>query len=108
MACSKKSARLWFPSGCDASPEGRIEARHEGARHPEKGRSVLCQDVRVRYTFIVELQDQFSVRRLCKVLGVHPSGFYAWRLNPKSKRAIHVCAYSYKQMRSAPALLQRT
>jgi hypothetical protein len=24
---------------------------------------------------------------LCKVIGVHPSGFYAWRLNPESKRA---------------------
>lgn len=27
------------------------------------------------------------MRRLCKVLGVHPSGFYAWRLNPESRRA---------------------
>ena len=27
------------------------------------------------------------MRRLCKVLEVHPSGFYAWRLNPDSKRA---------------------
>jgi putative transposase len=27
------------------------------------------------------------VRRLCQALGVHPSGFYAWRLNPESKRA---------------------
>lgn len=27
------------------------------------------------------------MRRLCKVLEVHPSGFYAWRLSPESKRA---------------------
>lgn len=27
------------------------------------------------------------MRRLCKVIEVHPSGFYAWRLNPESKRA---------------------
>ncbi|OEZ65078.1 IS2 transposase TnpB [Janthinobacterium sp. HH103] len=27
------------------------------------------------------------MRRLCKVLEVHPSGFYAWRLNPESRRA---------------------
>jgi putative transposase len=27
------------------------------------------------------------VRRLCKVLGAHPSGFYALRLNPESYRA---------------------
>jgi transposase InsO family protein len=26
-------------------------------------------------------------RRLCKLLEVHPSGFYAWRLNPESRRA---------------------
>ena len=26
------------------------------------------------------------MRRLCKVLEVHPSGFYAWRLNPESRR----------------------
>ncbi|CDG81134.1 ISPsy26, transposase OrfB [Janthinobacterium agaricidamnosum NBRC 102515 = DSM 9628] len=27
------------------------------------------------------------MRRLCKMLEVHPSGFYAWRLNPESRRA---------------------
>ena len=27
------------------------------------------------------------MRRLCKVLEVHPSGFYVWRLNPESCRA---------------------
>lgn len=26
------------------------------------------------------------MRRLCKVLEVHPSGFYAWRSNPERKR----------------------
>ncbi|CDG82828.1 ISPsy26, transposase OrfB [Janthinobacterium agaricidamnosum NBRC 102515 = DSM 9628] len=26
------------------------------------------------------------MRRLCKMMGVHPSGFYAWRLQPESKR----------------------
>ena len=41
----------------------------------------------MRYTLIAEPQDQFAVRRLCKVLDVHLSGLYAWRLNPESKRA---------------------
>ena len=27
------------------------------------------------------------MRRLCKMMGVHPSGFYAWCLQPESKRA---------------------
>ena len=27
------------------------------------------------------------MRRLCKILDVHPSGFYAWRQNPESERS---------------------
>lgn len=27
------------------------------------------------------------MRRLCKMTGVHPSGFYAWCVQPESKRA---------------------
>ena len=27
------------------------------------------------------------MRRLCKMMGVHPSGFYVWCLQPESKRA---------------------
>jgi putative transposase len=29
----------------------------------------------------------FSVHRMCKMLKIHPSGYYAWRLNPESLRA---------------------
>ena len=29
----------------------------------------------------------WPVRRMCKVLQVHPSGFYAWQQTPVSKRA---------------------
>jgi len=29
----------------------------------------------------------FSVQRMCKVLKIHPSGYYAWRVNPESLRA---------------------
>ncbi|MBY0242802.1 MAG: IS3 family transposase [Burkholderiaceae bacterium] len=53
----------------------------------KKGRGVLCQDVRVRYTFIRDFQGVYPVRRLCKMLEVHPSGFYAWCLQPESARA---------------------
>jgi putative transposase len=53
-------------------------------------RGVLCQDVRVRYTLIAAPQNNYSVRRLCKMLEVHPSGFYAWRLKPESQRAKEV------------------
>lgn len=29
----------------------------------------------------------FSIQRMCKVLNIHPSGYYAWRSNPESPRA---------------------
>lgn len=42
----------------------------------------------VRYAFIREHEDQYPVLRLCKVMALHPSGYYAWRTNPQSKRSI--------------------
>ncbi|NVD74071.1 IS3 family transposase [Duganella sp. BJB1802] len=54
----------------------------------KKGRRVLCQDVRVRYALIQELCTSHAIRHLCKMLAVHPSGYYAWRLNPESRRTL--------------------
>jgi len=42
----------------------------------------------MRYAFIRDHANVFSVRRMCKVLEVHHSGYYAWRKNPDSARAI--------------------
>src|SRR5690242_6080494 len=58
----------------------------EGARHPKKGRGVLCQGVPVRYAFIKSEEERHSVRRLCQMMAVHPSGYYAWRCEPQSER----------------------
>jgi putative transposase len=37
---------------------------------------------------ICELTEQYPVRLLCKTMDVHPSGFYAWRTQPDSARAL--------------------
>ena len=42
----------------------------------------------MRYAFIREQQTDYSVRRLCKMMAVHPSGYYAWLENPDSARSI--------------------
>jgi putative transposase len=42
----------------------------------------------MRYAFIKGHHQQFSVRRMCSMLTVHPSGFYAWLKRPFSRRAL--------------------
>jgi putative transposase len=42
----------------------------------------------VKYGFILEHKAAFSIRAMCRVLEVSPSGYYQWCRRPKSKRAL--------------------
>lgn len=42
----------------------------------------------MKYAFIKAHQPHFSVRSMCRVMCVHPSGFYAWLGRPFSKRSL--------------------
>ncbi|WEP45467.1 IS3 family transposase [Cronobacter dublinensis subsp. infanticibi] len=52
----------------------------------KKLRGVLRKAVRLRYAFIRDNSRCWPVRLLCRVLDVHPSGFYAWFKQPYSQR----------------------
>ncbi|ENL4815913.1 IS3 family transposase [Escherichia coli] len=49
-------------------------------------KAVLRKAVRLRYAFIRDNTCCWPVRLLCRVLDVHPSGFYAWLQQPHSQR----------------------
>ncbi len=76
-------------------------AGHGGTGHPKKGDRILRQGVpplavcrqtargqRVMYAFIAENRLIFAVRAMCRMLLVHPSGFYAWLREPFCQRAL--------------------
>ena len=41
----------------------------------------------MRYAFIKQHEHEYSVRRMCEVMQIHPSGYYAWKTQPQSPRA---------------------
>lgn len=42
----------------------------------------------MKYAFIKDHSVQWPVRWLCKILELHPSGYYEWRKRPRSSRAV--------------------
>ncbi|NKB84059.1 IS3 family transposase [Ochrobactrum grignonense] len=98
LGVSQHSLYEWKKKFSASSAKGNDEAeeirrlKKELARVTEerdilKSGRVFRQGCKVKYAFIVPHRLQFSVRTVCRLLRVHPSGFYIWLKNPLSKRA---------------------
>lgn len=48
---------------------------------------VLRQGCEVKYAFVAEHRQQFSVRTMCHCLRIHPSRFYVWLKTSLSNRS---------------------
>ncbi|MEO1346997.1 MAG: IS3 family transposase [Pseudomonadota bacterium] len=99
LGISTKSLYTWMPqfSKPQRQSDQEVEVRRlkkELARVTEereilkKANRVLRQGCKVRYAFIDAHRQQHPVRVLCKILSVHPSGFYAWVKEPLGHRAL--------------------
>ena len=82
-----RAARRAGPECRGAASQSRASPGDRGARHPKKGRSVLCQGVRAKYAFMRAHRHEFRLCAMCRVLKVNRSGYYAWLKTPMSERA---------------------
>ncbi|MFC6379895.1 IS3 family transposase [Psychrobacter glacincola] len=67
----------------------QLKVAEEEREIPKKGHSVLCKAQLVKYAFIEDNQQLFSITRMCRVLHVKPSSYYDWLSRGLSDQQIH-------------------
>ena len=74
-----------------APGEAGDQAPADGAGHPKKSRGLVRPgerlDPKKGFEFVKAYRAQFPIRVMCRVLGLSPSGYYAWLKRLPSNRA---------------------
>lgn len=97
--------------GCASGHAGRVEAPAARERDPAAGagdteashRFFRPEGKSMRFALVDQAKKDFPVYRLCRVLGVSQSGYFAWKDRPASKRQ-HDDMVMLAHVRSAFAL----
>jgi putative transposase len=71
----------------NARLKSELKRVEEGRDIQKKGHRVLCQGIRARYAFVAAHRRGFRLTTMCRVLRMHRSGYYAWLISPRSRRA---------------------
>ncbi|WP_201620459.1 IS3 family transposase [Psychrobacter maritimus] len=77
----------------------QLKVAEEERENLKKGDGVLCQAQLVKYAFIKDNQQIFSITTMCRVLRVKPSSYYDWLSRDLSEQGHNISLYMVRSIK---------